>query len=269
MLNFSVGKTQAVVTEQSGIGDSSISIQRSPDEKYGLQYSADYTPTQTRALNASAGYRSPYGDIAVDYSDNSSAALNEAVRVNGGVALIGGGIYPTRPVLGSFALVDVPNVPDVKVYAENNYVGKTNSKGKLLVPDLLPNYGNSIRVDDRDVPVNTSIQVTTERVAPAEQAGSVIVFAAHELHALGGSVVVNVHGKSVVPSYGELTILNGDTTIADSILGGAGEFYLESVPAGAYKARVVFAGGDCTFDFKAPDETGMLVKLGTLGCAMP
>lgn len=269
MLNFAVGKTQLMVNEQGGLGDSSVSVSRSPDQKYGLAYSGDYSPSRDRALNASAGYRSPYGDVAVDYSNNSSSAVSESVRLTGGLAFIDGGIYPTRPVLGSFALIDVPNVPDVKVYAENSLVGKTNRKGKLLVPDLLPNYGNDIRIDDRDVPVNTSIQVTQRRIAPAEQAGSVVVFGAHQLHALGGTLVVNVHGKPVVPRYGELTLLNGETKVADSILGGAGEFYLENVPPGAYKALIVFQQGTCTFDFSAPEEKEILVKLGTLGCAMP
>lgn len=268
-LNVAMGRTSATVTSQTGsTKDSGLQVQSSPPGKYGLGYYAIYDPSYNHALNGSFLYRSQYGNAEVDYGAADGTAFSDAVRVAGGVAFIDGGVYATAPVLNSFALVDIPNTPGIEVYLENQAVGKTDRSGKLLVPDLLPNYGNSVRIDDKDVPANTDIQTLAQLIAPPSQAGAVVTFASEKLHALEGFVVINIAGKSVVPKYGQLTI-EGNGFKQDSVLGGDGEFYLDNVPAGRYKAHVLFEQGECVFDFASPETEAMLVKLGTLGCAMP
>ncbi len=268
-LNFAVGRADASITGQGGATrDSNVQIQESPAGRYGIGYLASYDPSYNHALNASMQYRSNYGDAALDYAVSDGASASNTLRVSGGVAIVDGHAYATRPVLGSYALVDVPGLAGVDVYHENELVGKTDRHGKLLVPDLLPNYGNDIRIDDKDAPMNTSIQTVQRLVAPAAQAGAHVVFAATELHALNGNIVVNLNGKQVVPVYGDLTLESGTSVIAESILGKGGEFYLEGVPAGKYVAHVVFREGECRFDFLAPTTDATLFKLGTLGCSL-
>ena len=270
MLNFSVGRADASITEQTGsTQDSTIAVQQSPAGRYGLGYAANYDPSFHHALNSSVLYRSQYGDAQIDYGTADQTPTTSALRLSGGIAAIGGGLYATRPVLGSYALVDVPGVPNVGVYYENELMGKTDREGKLLVPDLLPNFGNAIRIDDANVPINTSIQNVQQLVAPAAQAGALVTFAAEQLHALDGVILINLAGKSIVPEYGDLTLAGGDGFSAESVLGKNGEFYLENVPAGKYRAHVVFRQGTCEFDFVAPATDAVLVKLGTLGCAVP
>ena len=267
-LNFALGRTDASITGQGGATrDSNIQVQQSPAGRYGLGYLASYDPSYNHALNASMQYRSAYGDAVVDYGTADGTPAADTVRLSGGVAFVDGHVYATRPVLGSFALVDVPGVAGVDVYHENELVGKTNRNGTLIVPDLLPNYGNDIRIDDKDAPINTSIQKVQRLVAPSAQAGAHIVFAATELHALNGTIVVNLNGKSIVPAFGDLTLENGSTVVAESVLGRGGEFYLEGVPAGTYRAHVVFREGECRFDFLAPTTTETMLKLGTLACS--
>lgn len=268
-LNVAMGRTSATITSQTGTTrDSGLQVQSSPAGKYGLGYDAIYDPSFDHTLNGSFLYRSQYGNAELDYGTAAGSAFSDAVRVAGAVAFIDGGVFPTAPVLNSFALVDIPSTPGVEVYLENQPVGKTDRNGQLLVPDLLPNYGNSVRIDDKDVPANTDIQTLAQLIAPPAQAGAVVTFASEKLHALEGFIVIDIAGKSVVPKYGQLTI-EGNGFHEDSVLGGDGEFYLDNVPAGRYSAHVLFEKGECIFEFASPVTDAMLVKLGTLGCAMP
>jgi len=168
-------------------------------------------------------------------------------------------------VTGSFALVDIPDTSGIHIYLENQDVGKTNKHGKLLITGLLPNYGNSVRLEDADAPLNTSLQTEQKFVAPPPKGGAVITFPAVRLQALVGVLQVIVNGKPVVPADGEL-VLSGNGFDGRSDIGTGGEFYLENVPAGKYKALIRFAQGDCAFDLVAPASTEMLLNLGTVTC---
>jgi outer membrane usher protein len=271
-LNFSVGAASATVTGQIGTTkDENVTIQYTPETRYGLGYNASYDPAYGNSLNASLLYRSAYGNAELDYGSVSGpvsgASSSTALRLAGGLAFIDHGIYLSPPVTQSYALVKVPDTPGVAVYLENQYVGKTNAKGDLLVPDLLPNFGNPIRIDDKDVPFNTDIQTIEQLIAPAVNAGAVVTFAAERLHALTGTIVVDRAGTSIVPKYGQLTI-RGKSFHAESALGDLGEFYLENVPPGKYAARVLFKGGACDFDFTSPATSKALDKVGELHCRM-
>ena len=147
-------------------------------------------------------------------------------------------------------------------------VGPADGSGRLLVPDLLPNFGNDLRIDDKDVPMNADIQSVEKLIAPPEQAGAVVQFKAQYVHALSGSVEVDAKGNAVIPAYGELT-LDRESFHAESALTETGEFYFENVPSGTYRATVLYAGGQCRFDFDSPATEKMLLKVGKLKCVLP
>ena len=69
---------------------------------------------------------------------------------------IGGGLHATRPVQESFALVRVPGMKGVRAYLSHQEVGRTNRNGDVLVPNLLPYYGNRLDIADEDVPLCTA-----------------------------------------------------------------------------------------------------------------
>jgi outer membrane usher protein len=210
-------------------------------------------------------YRGRYGDASVEYAAGGDTRFSDAISVAGGLALIGGGVYPTRPITGSFALVDVPGLSGARVYLDNQDIGKTDAHGKLLVPGLLPNYGNVIRIDDAAAPMNTSIQTEQRLIAPPSKGAAIVRFEAQRLVALTGSLTVRRNGKTIVPSYGELQIAGGTYTNRSDI-GQNGEFYLENVPAGSYQAHVLFAQGECIFRLHVPESQAVLTRLGTLQC---
>jgi len=265
MLTRPLGRLGATLTEKIDPlnGGTNLQVQGSPSRLFGLGYIASVDSAHT--INGSFLYRSQYGDAGIDYSKGRGSVFADTLRLSGGLAIIGHGIYLTRPVTGSFALVDIPDTSGIHIYLENQDVGKTNKHGKLLITGLLPNYGNSVRLEDADAPLNTSLQTEQKFVAPPPKGGAVITFPAVRLQALVGVLQVIVNGKPVVPADGEL-VLSGNGFDGRSDIGTGGEFYLENIPAGKYKALIRFAQGDCAFDLVAPASTEMLLNLGTVTC---
>ena len=265
MLTRALGRAGGTLTERidPASGGTTLQVQGSPQRLYGLGYIASVDSAHT--FNGSVLYRSQYGDLGIDYSKGRGSVFTDTIRASGGLAFIGKGMYFTRPISGAFALVDVPDTPGVHVYLENQDVGKTNKHGKLLVAGLLPNYGNSIRLEDSDAPLNASIQTEQKLIAPPPKGGALVTFPAQRLQALIGVLQVVLDGKVVVPADGEL-LISGNGFDGRSDIGNGGEFYLENVPPGSYKAVIRFARGECAFNLAAPASKDMMTNLGTVQC---
>lgn len=267
--NFSTGRLDVASTVQRGTDNQqTVQLSQSPPGRYGLGYVASVSPLSNAGLNGTFYYRSHYGDYSLDYGAQSGSAFSDALRVNGGVAFIDGGVYAAPPITGSYALVEVPNTPGVRVYFQNQDVGKTDRRGRLFVADLLPNYGNELRIDDSGAPLDTSIDAVQQLIAPPVRGGAVARFAATRVHAIHGKLRVRRGDALIVPSYGQLTIKNdaGDDL---SIVGASGEFYFENLAPGAYAATVLFAHGTCEFTLHVPAVRDVLDDMGTLTCDTP
>jgi outer membrane usher protein len=201
-------------------------------------------------------------EVAQEFSDG---ARDVRASANGGVVLIGGGVHAVRPVVDSFALVKVPDVPGVRTYLNNHEIGRTNGKGELLVSNMLPYYANRISIADDDVPMDRAIDKVEQGIAPPYRGGAVVTFGARAVQAIIGSVTMTSGGKTVVPAYGELSVTVKGQTF-ESPIGSQGQFYLENVPAGRYRALVQFNGQRCTFAMEVPARKSSMVKLGAARC---
>ena len=84
---------------------------------------------------------------------------------------IGGSIHATRPVDESYGLIRVPGVSGVRGYLSNQEVGRTDRRGDLLVPNLLPYYGNRLGINDKDIPMDHDIGTTELTIAPPFRGG--------------------------------------------------------------------------------------------------
>ena len=212
-------------------------------------------------------YQSQYGFYEASYeriNGRNSSMLTAAA----GLVAIGGGVHLSRPVQDGYALVNVPGVAGVRASLNNQEVGRTDSRGRLLVPNLLPYYGNRLGISDQDIPIDYSIAVTDRLVAPPVKGGSVVTFPARRVQAFVGAVVVETGGRTVTPAYGQLTVTAEGQTY-ESPIGRDGEFYLENLPRGRHAAVVDHKDALCRFTLETPVSAASLVDIGTVRCIVP
>jgi outer membrane usher protein len=212
-------------------------------------------------------YQSQYGFYEGSYeriNGRNSSMLTAAA----GIVAIGGSVHLSRPVQDGYALVDVPGVAGVRASLNNQEVGRTDSRGRLLVPNLLPYYGNRLGISDQDIPIDYSIAVTDRLVAPPVKGGSVVTFPARRVQAFVGAVVVETGGRIVTPAYGQLTVTAEGQTY-ESPIGRDGEFYLENLPRGRHAAIVDHKDAVCRFTLETPVSAASLVDIGTVRCIVP
>jgi outer membrane usher protein len=219
-----------------------------------------------RLASAVAQYQGSFGRYEVRH-DGIGSTPTTTFNVSGGLVAIGGGLYPTRAVRGSYALVQVPGVEGVRTLASNQEVGRTGRRGSLLVPDLLPYYGNLLAITDSDVSLDYEISKVRMTIAPPYRGGAIARFPVRRIQRSEGRVIVVAAGGEQAAAYGTLTIaVEGETIV--SPLGAAGEFYFENVPAGKHEAVVTHAQGTCTLTLEIPVVDSLLVSLGVVRCAV-
>jgi outer membrane usher protein len=216
-------------------------------------------------LNGDARYQSPYGDYELRrYGTGVSATTTMAA--SGGIAVLGRSLFFSRPILDSFALVDV-GAPNVRTYLNSQDVGRTNRKGQLLVAGLSPYLDNQLSIAAEDTPLEYAVEATRRDVSPGYRGGSVVRFPVHRYRAYSGTVVVKTATTSVVPSYGVLRLAApGSLSTIDSDLGERGEFYLERTAPGTYDAEVTAPNARCRFALRVPESNAPITKMGTVTC---
>lgn len=231
---------------------------------FGYRFQAAKTDEEDARLGGALQYQGPYGRYEASYS-RSNGQGTTLLNVTGGLAAIGGDFYFSRPVQDGFALIRVPDVKGVRGYANNQEIGSTNSRGDLLVPNLLSYYGNRLSIADQDVPMDRSVAGTEKTIAPPFRGGAVVTFPVGLLQSFTGTVLLEASGQTATPAYGQLTVKAGEKEF-ESPVGKQGQFYLENVPPGNHPAVLEYRETACRFTMEIPASPARFVALGTLRC---
>ncbi len=266
-VSLSLGaRTSATVTGSAGAapGHLRAEVQQALPLNTGVGYRLRLSDQSGNLGGGVLQYQNKYGRYEVEQVQ-AGGTNGTTLRAAGGLVAIGGGVFATRPVEESFALIRVPGVAGVRGYASHQEIGRTDRHGNLLIPNLLPYYGNIVSVNDQDVPLDYKLGDLLQRVAPPFRSGAVVTFSATRVLAVTGTVSVEVAGEAVVPAFGQLTVVVAGESI-ESPIGQLGEFYLEGIPPGRHQASLEYRGGTGTCIVDVPTSTAVVVKLGPITC---
>ena len=179
---------------------------------------------------------------------------------SGSVAWLAGRPYATREINDGFAVARVGNLGDVRVYVENQEVGRSDAQGRILLPRLRPYEINRIRIEPADLPLSAKVETVTMEIAPAYRSGLVVDF-----KVLTPSFAVlraELQGGKPVPEGAAVYVGEDDEP---TVAGLGGKIYATGA-AGANRIVVEWTGGRCSFTIDLPAEPSGLPDLGTFEC---
>jgi outer membrane usher protein len=266
-LSIAVGQHSTAgvsIEHQDGKTVAATDVHRSLPLGEGFGYRLRAEGGESALVDGDLQYQTRFGRYEVLQQHVEGQAVT-TLNAAGSIVGIGGRLFASRPVEQSFALVRVPGVSHVRAFMSNQEVGETDGHGNLLVPNLLPYYGNHLSIADVDVPLDLSIGTSEMTLAPPYRGGAVALFPVSRDQRLTGRVRITRNGETLGPTSGRLRV-TVDGRAFESPLGRAGEFYLEGVPAGSYVATIDEESGTCTFTLRVPNATAPVMQLGTLEC---
>lgn len=229
----------------------------------GVSYvvETEHAPESLDSRHASIDYRGNRGIIGADIQDHAGST-EYALRAAGSIVWIDGGIVLGRPVEAGFAVVRVSDLQGVKVLQRNQVIGVTAAGSKLLIPSMIPYYEEKLDIQPPDLPFEYSLGNTSRSLRVPFRGGEVVNFSVTKLSAIEGILL----GKNKLPvALSELKI-ETPGGIVTSVSGRGGEFYLEGLKPGSYRATATDENGTtCRFILVVPQTEGM-TKAGTLPC---
>lgn len=265
------GGTMASVSWErpgEGAATASASIQKSLPlgEGFGYQVNGSGASGGSSMARGVFQYQGSFGRYEASY-DHVNGQDVQTLSASGGFVMVGDTLSASRAVGQSFALLRVPGVEGVAGFSSNQPVGRTNGRGDLLIPDILPYYGNRLSISDTDVPLDYSVGATELNIAPPYRGGALVLFPVERVRSAVGSLIMTVSGRDIVPAYGSLTLAVGKKQ-TEFPIGSLGDFYLEGVPPGRYPAVVGYGTAACEVTIEVPATEKTSVNLGTLRCTV-
>ena len=231
----------------------------------GLGYRVGYDGTASGDTSQANAYLQ-YNTRSASYVLDTGAARQPGMRsdraevaVAGAAAYAGGRWGATRQIEDSFVAVQLAApLAGVRVYSNNQEVGRTDDEGRLLVPRVGSFYETQIAIEEKDVPLEYSIGELRRVVAPPYRSGSLLAFDVRRLHAVEG--VLNV--RDGVRAENQRFTLNGE----ERFTGRDGRYYIDDLPAGSYDAVLHSDGRDCRFTLRIPEPVAALTELPEVTC---
>ena len=140
----------------------------------GWGYMAQASSNQQAYLQGQ--YRGSIGTYTAQLQSFAGDGTSYRLEATGGVGYLAGNAFLSRTINDSFALIQVPQLAGVQVYANNNLIGKTNALGNLIVPQLQPYQHNMISINQGDLPMDADVSTLEMPLVPAYLSGSVLKF---------------------------------------------------------------------------------------------
>lgn len=213
-------------------------------------------------------YNFARGVARAEYTrDSDSGNGSYQLGFAGALAHVGGLWGLSRPIYDSFGMVKVEGVRNVRVYANNIDVGRTDSAGTLFIPRLASYFDNPIAIEDKDLPIDVIVPQTRYIVSPPYRSGVLVDFKARRVRAVAGRLVTR-RGAQRVPfadAAGEIDVPGRAPLPVYAARDGS--FYVEDLGPGTYRGAVDGNLGRCAFTLNVPQTKDAVADLGTLECS--
>ena len=231
------------------------SVQQDVPTDTGIGYRLALSSSQDQ--DASLAYQGRAGTATVDYASRDGLT-GLRVGATGAAALTSAGAMPARRLDQSFAVVQVADYSGLTVYVDNQPVGRTDERGRVLVDTLRAYERNEISVDPAEVPMDGALARASIDVTPAYRSGVVVRFPVSRAHA--ATMRLTQRDGTPVPAGALATVGVREFPVAlDGLL------YVEGL-AGATRVTLRWQGGQCAVMAQRPAGNDALPDLGTLRC---
>jgi outer membrane usher protein len=229
-------------------------LQQSAPAGTGLGYRASLSSSQDAQLGAS--YRGRAGQAEVEYAHRNESDGWRASAL-GGLAITAAGVMPTRWLDRSFAVVEVAGYEGLTVFADNQPIGRTDSRGRVLLDNLRPYEPNPISIDPLELPIEAGIDRARIELTPAYRSGAVVEFPVSRESAT--TFRLRLPDGTAVPPGAVVEISDRNWPVALD-----GLVYTEGAATTGGIAR--WRGGQCRFELRATAATDPIRDLGLVTC---
>jgi outer membrane usher protein len=183
-----------------------------------------------------------------------------SLGVSGGVAILGGDAFPSRRIDQSFAVVRIPDYPNVHVLTDNQPAGRTDADGNALIPRLRAYDVNMILIDQRDLPMDAKISALKVEAVPYFRSGIDVPFPVKFSN--GATFTIHLEDGTPLPVGASVHEVGGNGIYP---VGYDGEVYVTGLSP-VTRLRALWNGQSCEFEVSYTRSADPVPDLGTFIC---
>ena len=174
-------------------------------------------------------------------ADVSTSSAQQTLRLGtqGGLVVMDGRAFATRPVQDSFALVKVPGLANVGVSFQGREGARTDSGGVALVTGLQPYSTNQVRLSPSDLPLSAEVDSLEQVVVPRRRSAVTIGFAVRSGQA--ALITVRLQDGQPAPAGAEIEVLGDERRFP---VGRGGQAFLTGLQR-EHLLRLHWKGASC------------------------
>ncbi|WP_027470114.1 fimbria/pilus outer membrane usher protein [Deefgea rivuli] len=199
-------------------------------------------------------------DLSMMRSNNSIASnTNWQAAWSGALAYTEGHYALTRPITQSFAVVELPEIPNVGVLHNGSQVGTTDEHGIVFLPDLASYGYHQIGLEQNDIPIQYSLERLQTETLSGNNDGRVVQFQARQVAAISGQLL-RADGRALVNQWIKVET-DSEPVLLQTALDG--RFYTEALTAGRYR----FSSDLCSGELIIPQTSDVITELAPITCS--
>jgi len=252
--NISVG-----VQRQNNMDQAFAAVQENLPAGTGSGYSVSTQLGPNASNTAEYDYQNNVGTYRIGALNSGSQTAYQG-EAAGSLAFIGDGVFPTRQIQGAFGLVEVPGIPNVTVYADNQAIGTTDKNGDALVPIMRPYQNNPISLDAGSLPLSSQVNSLQQNAVPRFNSGVVVKFPITSTR--GATLTIKLQDGKPLPA-GAIVQIEGQQQSFP--VGFDGEVYLTRL-ATQNTLRASWDHQSCEISVILPETKDPLPDLGIYIC---
>jgi outer membrane usher protein len=209
---------------------------------------------------AEVSYKSPWA-LVIAGADRYGSQTTMQAEARGALSFTGGGLFASNRIDDSFAVVDTNGVEGIRVRQENRDVGRTDSSGLFLVPDLRSFEINHVSIDPTDAPMDATVPFASREVRPQDRSGVIVRFPLTISH--GALLRLTDESGKPLPVGSTATLHSTGIVVP---VGYGGEAYLVDLQPHNQVDVEKPDGRRCTVSFGYRHTPGDIPTLGPLPC---
>ena len=262
----------AAVGGGQGLNTQAISLERSIPQGEGVGYT--FTGGHVGGDGSDGAYgrafvqaNAAHVTVGAEYSRASRPETGPSlsqVFVAGSIGGVGGSFFAARPVQDSFALIRVPELKEVPVYANGWYVGKTDASGEVVATNVASYYDNFIAFGANELPLEYVFPSSEIVISPPNRSGTLVSFEIKKNRAIYGVLVEMRDGSRVPLEFRELSLKHAGKVLS-TFTARRGEFYFDGIESGEYQLRLDGTPA-CTATITVDDQAVAMTNVGVVVC---
>ncbi|MFW2404038.1 MAG: fimbria/pilus outer membrane usher protein [Gammaproteobacteria bacterium] len=225
----------------------------------GVGYRVGATMANQKQIDGTLIGQSEFGRYTLD-ARNFDGEKSWRFSTQGSLAWLAGRPYAAREIMDGFAVAKVSEIPNVRVYLENHEIGRTDAKGRILLPALRSYETNRVRIEAEDLPLGAQVDQLELRVAPFYRSGTVVEFPV----SVSRQLVLNAMLENGEP-VPDGAVVNVDGRDDWSIVGMNGLVYLTGIE-GTTSLTLSWLERKCRITVPMPEGNEPLPNVGTQVC---